>query len=315
MLSKLLSFRQSNIILVRKSTSQLHEAAPKGIGHPRSSLSYLEEVVQAAQVAAGAEVGLVEVLEEQDKGAVPWVLAGAQLLGDGEELALHLRAVEQQHRPEDKGTAVRLGRQAQMPVAQEILGQIHTRWQWPLVLVAVEGSWGYSRPNLQCQIDEHPPACPSAPPLLPHLQYHQHNDGSISPKQGFSSAASCPAHTVKRGIENQSGPQNIFPLQSAGQSIALGYKEKSHTLQLHFCSGSQQEYPQALSSQTRSLESSVLGGEPSTSLSKKGSELRMSLVLESSGHGHKLSISPRFSSCTALCPAFGAFYTNVATLL
>lgn len=30
-LSKLLSFRQSNIILVRKSTSQLHETAPKGI--------------------------------------------------------------------------------------------------------------------------------------------------------------------------------------------------------------------------------------------------------------------------------------------
>lgn len=202
-----------------------------------------------------------------------------------------------------------------MPVAQEILGLIHTRWQWPLMLVAVEGSWGYSRPNLQRQIDEHPPACHSAPPLPPHLHYHQHNDGSISPKQGFSSAASCPAHTVKRGIENQSGPQNIFPLQSEGQSIALGYKEKSHTLQLHFCSGPQQEYPQALSSQTCSLESSVLGGEPSTSLSKNGSELRMSLVLESSGHGHKLSISPRFSSCIALCQAFGAFYTNIATLL
>lgn len=78
--------------------------------------------MQAAQVAAGAEVGLVEVLEEQDEGAVPRVLAGTQLLSDGEELALHLGAVEQQHRPEDKGTAVRLGRQAQTPVAQEILG-------------------------------------------------------------------------------------------------------------------------------------------------------------------------------------------------
>lgn len=68
---------------------------PRASWHPRSSLAYLEEVVQAAQVAAGAEVGLVEVLEEQDEGAVPRVLAGAQLLGDGEELALHLGAVEQ----------------------------------------------------------------------------------------------------------------------------------------------------------------------------------------------------------------------------
>lgn len=107
---------------------------PRASWHHQSSLAYLEEVVQAAQVAASAEVGLVEVLEEQDEGAMPRVLAGAQLLGDGEELALHLGAVEQQHRPEDKETAVRLGRQAWTLVAQEILGQIHTRWQWPLML-------------------------------------------------------------------------------------------------------------------------------------------------------------------------------------
>lgn len=77
--------------------------------------------MQAVQVTAGAEVGLVEVLEEHDERGVLRVLAGAQLLGDGEELALHLRAVEQQHRPGDKGTAVRPGSQAQMLVAHEVL--------------------------------------------------------------------------------------------------------------------------------------------------------------------------------------------------
>lgn len=58
-------------------------------------------MVQAAQVAAGAEGDLVEVLQQQDERGVPGGLSAAQLLCDGEELTLHLGAVQQQHRPGD----------------------------------------------------------------------------------------------------------------------------------------------------------------------------------------------------------------------
>lgn len=49
------------------------------------------------------------MFQEHDERGTLRVLASAQLLSDGEELTLHLRAVEQQHRSRDKGTVVRLG--------------------------------------------------------------------------------------------------------------------------------------------------------------------------------------------------------------
>lgn len=50
-------------------------------------------------------------------------------------------------------------------------------------------------------------------------------------------------------------PKTCSPCKMQVRASLLGFKEKSHILQLHFCSGPQHEYPQALDSKTCSLES------------------------------------------------------------
>lgn len=50
-------------------------------------------------------------------------------------------------------------------------------------------------------------------------------------------------------------PKTSSPGKMEVRASLLGFKEKSHIVQLHFCSGPRHEYPQALNSQTCSPES------------------------------------------------------------
>lgn len=108
-------FLGSNDIFLLRFTTGSFSSLQLGAQHqspdPRregKGRAHLQEAAQAAQVAAGAEGDLVEVLQQQDERGVPGRLSAAQLLCDGEEFALHLGAVQQQHRPGDTGWLLEL---------------------------------------------------------------------------------------------------------------------------------------------------------------------------------------------------------------
>lgn len=189
--------------------------------------AHLQEAAQAVEVAAGAEGGLVEVLQQQDERGVPRGLRAAQLLSDGEELALHLGAVQQQHSPGDTGTEVR--RAGRLLVAQRP-AESHARWQRPLASAAAGVVQGCQSPAAGRREGRACSVLLLQAPLAPLLlQYCQPNGCSVSPGKApaqllvdLSGHPTCVMKEV--GAENARGPQNIFPFRVNLGASLLSFK-------------------------------------------------------------------------------------------
>lgn len=183
--------------------------------------AHLQEAAQAVEVAAGAEGGLVEVLQQQDERGVPGGLRAAQLLGDGEELALHLGAVQQQHSPGDTGTGVRWA--GRLLVAQRP-AESHARWQRPLASAAPRWRRGARAPLLGAGKGGHAPSCccvhpgTTSPAILPARRLLG------QPWKGSSPAAGRPKWTSSMCDEGGrsrkcEGPPKYLPFQGEPRSI------------------------------------------------------------------------------------------------